>query len=229
MPYAPDDNASLDALVDHAESVAAGLAAVDALKALDKDWLALLTDLKAAREEQEQKRFELLKASRKVRVLDRFFDRAVSQLARQAQADAGGVDKPPYSTLFGAVKSKDILAMGPEKAVAVGALLAEKAKGLQNADNTVRLASAVKDAAGPLADAHAARQKAKEAVLVLAVKRQQLSARLGALAALTQVGILTAFPGDSELVRAVLSIERGERDQKRESDDPPTPAPTPEG
>jgi hypothetical protein len=50
-------------------------------------------------------------------------------------------------------------------------------------------------------------QQAREAVLILAVKREQLHAKVAALAAITQVGVLGVFPGDDEMVRAVLSVD----------------------
>ena len=220
MPsYELPETASLEMMIEHCTSVIAGLEAVDELAPLAAPWVERRARLRHARDERDADRDAVTAASAKVRVADARWDGSVVGLSGIAFLAAGKDAKAsPYAPLFGAVRAVDAVKLGAAKEAAFGAQLAKRAREL----NHPQLAGALAELEArnaSLAMAAAARAEATSAVQLHAIKRGKLVDDLNALVAVTEVGILTAFPGRKELTRAVLARQVEKRSSAAEAED----------
>lgn len=213
MAHTFEDATSLETLIDHAVMVEAGLSVEDeGLEDLAPAWGALIVHLQGARATRDEKRHAWLRAIARVRARDNRWDRGVVRVSGKAFfAAEKKAQAEPYAPLFGSIKAKEAMSLGPAKAVVFGAALADKLDKL-NHPALVGEAQAVRAANDALQAAAAARTQAHEEVMWQSVERTRLVAQVNLLLAQTEAAILTRFPGDDDRVKALLYPPR-----KRES------------
>jgi hypothetical protein len=225
MAHSFEDSTSLETLIDHAVMVEAGLSVEDeGLEDLSVPWGALIVHLKGARDTRDEKRHAWLRAVARVRARDNRWDRGIVRVSGKAYFAANkDANAEPYAPLFGSIKARDALGLGPAKAVVFGVALADKLEKL-NHPALVGEADAVRAANEGLQAAATIRTKAHEDVMWQSVERTRLVGQVNLLLAQTEAAILTRFPGDDERVKALLYPAR--KKEKAEDVELPT---TPEG
>ena len=222
MSYAFSPDASLDALIDHVAGVIAVLEATSALAGLAAPWHALRTDLLKARQTRDDTRWKLLGTQRKVAVCHVEWGAAVGDLSGRALLASGKkVHQDPYASLFHPLRANDLRSLGPVRAVASARIIDTKGSALAHPDLTKSLATLKKET-DTLHTAELERSAAQNATLVLDITRANQVAALDKLTAVTEIGILTQFPGRRDMVRAALAPARSAPRNKPESKDPTT-------
>lgn len=180
--------------------------------------------LRGERDARDDARAAVLAASARVRVADADWDGVVTDVSGRAWLASGkDAGRLPYAALFGGVRAADAIELGPHKATVFGGRLLAKARELAHPD----LVPAVERLAvsnEALAAAAAERDEATEKAAQHDVRRRALVREVEALAARTEVEILTRFPGRRDLVRAVLADPEGPR-RRRGGERAPTPVP----
>jgi len=234
MSYRIPDSASLETLLDYVTDVIAGLEAVAELAVLAAPWRTLRADLRQDRDARDDARWTLRAAQRKTAVLDVQWDRALVDLSGRAFLAAGkkaGLE--PYASLFGGISADEATRLGPHKAAALGTLVAEKAKAFANPELTAAV-TALEAATPALEAAAAVRDDVALKAQLHEITRLQRHLAVEKQIALSEVAVLTVFPGRSDLVRATLAPERTERAAKATvaqgpapEVQPPAMAPTP--
>ncbi len=223
MSYAFAPEASLDSLIDHVSGVIAGLEATPSLAPLAAPWHKLRKDLLAARQTRDETRWKLLGAQRKVAVSSVEWGVVVGDLSGRALLAAGkNVRKDPYASLFTPLRAAVLRTLGPVRAIAAAAVIAAKGAALAHPE-LVKCLAALKTATEALSAVEADRSAAQQASLVLDIARSAQVTALDKLTATTELGILTKFPGRSDLVRAALAPARSTPKSKPTAADPTTP------
>lgn len=208
MSYSLPEAITFEGMIDYATGVAAGLKAVPELAPLAADWTAARQARRAERDARDDARASVLEASAVVRVRDAAWDAAVKKLSGEAFLVAGkDAGQSPYAPLFGTIKATDATRLGPAKAASFGATLLAKAKELATPALGGTVQALAKENAA-LSDAAGVRATARDEASVHELKRQKAREALELLIATTEVGILTAFPGRRDLVRALLAPPR---------------------
>lgn len=205
MSYHIPDKASIESLIDYMAHAAAALASFDETAALVAPWKELTTKLRAARDERDNDSWSYLGASARVGAWDARWDASVTTISGLAYAAAGkDVTSEPYVSLFGNVRAADATRMGAYKATMFGSKLLAKAKEQNH--------PALRDATAQFAPINAALEKAAHArrdaaekMAVHDVKRYKLIDEIEQLIAKTEIGVLTAFPGQRKIVQAMFS------------------------
>jgi len=206
-------------MIEHCTSVVAGLQAMDELAPLAVPWVEKRTRLRQARDERDADRDAVTAASAKVRVADARWDASIVGLSGVAFLAAGKDAKAsPYAMLFGSVRAVDAVKLGAAKEAAFGAQLVKRARELSHPQLAEALAE-VEARNAELERVAAARSEAVSAAQLHAIKRGKLVDELNCLVAVTEVGILTAFPGRKELTRAVLARQVEKRSSAEANDD----------
>lgn len=224
MSYAQPSDASLESVIDYVVGVIAVLQATPELAALAPPWHKLRDNLLKARDDRDQKRWKLLGAQRKVGVLDVKWDAAVGDLSGRAFLAAGKDAKAhPYADLFSPLVADDLKRLGPVRAAAAEEVIQAKGKALAHPDLTKSL-DGLDKATVALTAADTERTAALQVVLVLDIERTKQIAAVDLLVATTEIGVLTAFPGQREIVRAVLAPAKAEKKAKADTAATVTPA-----
>jgi len=208
MSYSLPEAITFEGMIDYATGVAAGLKAVPEIAPLAADWAAARQARRAERDARDDARALAVEATAVVRVRDAAWDDAVKKLSGEAFLAAGkDAGRSPYAPLFGTIKATDATRLGPAKASSFGATLLAKANELATPSLAGAVQALTKENAA-LGEAGAARAAARDGASVHEVKRQKAREALELLIATTEVGILTAFPGRRDLVRAILAPTR---------------------
>ena len=215
MSYQIPDNASLDRLIAYTATSIAALQAMDETRALAEPWSKLLADLQKERAEREAAELEQLAASARVKVWDARWDDAITDISSRAYLAAHKDDTAePYVSLFGTIKAKQATHMGPHKATTLGNTLLAKLREQKHPELTP-LIEPFASLNQQLTSVAAARSEAHERVSVYEVRRYKLIERMEALIAQSEIGVLTALPGQRTTLRAALSWNGHMRQRSR--------------
>lgn len=226
MAYTYPDTWSLEAIIDYLWAVQAGLEAESSLAAQVAFWLAFEERVLAERVTRDGDRKGLIKSAAVQRRCDLGWDRTLMQAGTKSFSDAGrSAKKPPYSTLFSTIRPSAATRLGAVKATELGTTIVLKLRELKKPAYD-ELADELEAASGALEAADKARKGMKGKTETHDLRRRALIDDLETLADKTHIAILTAFPGDDDLVRTILSPWKDatavNRDEMR---GPPTPEP----
>lgn len=228
VSYQIPDTWSLEATVDYLWAVQAALEADPALISLSATWVAFEERVAAERQTRDAARKGLIKAASLQRRADLVWDKTVKRIGTRSFSDAErDAKKAPYALLFGGLRPSDATRLGAVKASELGGGLVLKLRALGQPDY-----DAFADALGAASEALGAADRARKTRAAEAqthdIRRRALLEDLEGLIDRTQIDILRAYPGDSELVRAVLSPWKdATRVNREEGGDPASPAPDP--
>lgn len=224
MSYSLPVTWSLESMRDYCWAVEAGLEADPALATLAPPWMAAEAKLDAERARRDGVRKRLVKASAVQRIADLRWDDFIKRLGTRAFSDAErDAKKPPYALLFGTLAPSHCRRLGAVKAGDLSDVLASKLRelGADYAPFEAELTQAA--AALRAADQQRKLLQADDATHDL--RRQALLDELETLVDATELGVLTARPGDGDSVRAVLSpwkdVTRVNRDDGKDAPDAP--------
>ena len=223
MAYNLPDTWSLETIIDYLWAIQAGLEADPALADQAGAWLALEARLVAERTTRDAARKALVKAASAQRRKDLNWDKVIKRIGTRSFADAErNAKRPPYAILFGSIRPSDATRLGAIKARELGAGLALKMRELKQADydglaTQLEAASAELDAADKTRKTRAAEAQTHD------VRRRALIEEVEALIDKTQIAILTAYRGESDLVRTILSPWKDASSVNRE-ETPTTPS-----
>lgn len=188
------------------------------LKALRDEFVAQ----RAAREAVDD---VVLVATARLRVEDVEWDKALGQVSSRSYLLSGkDADTDPYATLFGKVDAKRARGFGAAKAVIVGESVVRDGRRL-DADLGTEL-SQLETATTRLNEAKRLYDEADDALFVPRQSKKKLIGKLNDLIAVTEAGILTAFPGRDDIVSAILTpwfARRSGKSSADSSDEPVTP------
>jgi hypothetical protein len=219
MGYTYPEDANLEKMTRYADRVSAGLLAVEELRELAPDWERFLAKVEgeaAARRGDERTE---LRAEALVDVRDTRWDKALGVLSAESfHASGKDAGKPPYAMLF-RIPAKKAKGFGPNRAAAHGDDVLAQAARLAHAA-LVPHVEGFRQANDALKEAHTAHLTAKRAVQAHEIPRIELIDELQALMDKTEVEILKRFPGDDELLRAILAPERPRRRREEAATEP---------
>ncbi len=221
MAYRLGKSMAIEGLREYTVGVIAGLKAVKGLETLAAPWQTVKVNIVKARDARDDARDAEKETTARVRVTDAQWDRVVGELSGLAFLVSGKSDKAePYVQLFGTVKAAQLRSFGPAKASSAGRQLVEKLKAI-NHPQLAALAKELDKLTQALGDAEEADAAAELAVLTHEIERVKLVRRLETLIAETEAAILAKFPGQGDLVRAILDTytERPEKKTEAESTD----------
>lgn len=235
MAYVAPKNWALESLRAYLVRVIAALVALKALErmsipgmeALAGDWIPKLTERVRAflgevdreRAERDAARDHEIETSAVVRLLDAAWDSTLTQLSGYSFMLANKSEKaPPYVDVFGKVKARDLVSLGPAKATEAGRRIVERTRATGRQE-LVALANALDVQTTALREAEETDQVAETEALVFDVKRATRLRATERLIAEIEVELLTRFPGRRDLVRAVLDT-RPEKRSKPRSEEP---------
>jgi len=225
VAYNLPDSWSLEAILDYLWAVQAGLEADPQLAPHAAAWLALEERLTAERATRDAARKALVKAAAVQRRRDLGWDQVMKALGTQSFADAQrNAKKPPYSVLFGAIRPSDATKLGAVKASELGVGLVLKLRELKRPVYD-GLATELEAAGQALEAADKARKARAAEARTHDLRRRALLDEVEAQVDKTQIAILTTYPGQSDLVRAILSPWKDatsvNRDEAPSGDDAP--------
>lgn len=224
MAYNIPDTWSLESTIDYLWAVQAGLEADPALETQAAAWLAFEERVLAERAKRDGARKSLIKASSVQRRKDLNWDKLIKRIGTRSFADAErDAKKAPYSTLFGSLRPSDATRLGAVKATDLGSVLVLKLRELRS-EAYDALATELDSASGELQGADKARKTRAAESQTHDVRRRALLDELEDLIDKTQIAILTAYPGDSDLVRAILSPWKDATAVNREENPATVPA-----
>ncbi len=205
MAYSIPDTWSLETAIDYLWGVQAGLAADPTLASHASAWLALEERFLAERSTRDSARKALVAAAAVQRRRDLNWDKVIKRIGTRSFGDAErNAKKPPYSILFSGVRPSDATRLGATKAGEFSAGLTMKMRELKQADYD-GLAGELESAAGDLDTADKDRKLRAAESQTHDIRRRSLLDDVEALIGRTQIALLTAYPGESDLVRAILS------------------------
>jgi hypothetical protein len=188
----------------YASQVLGGVGAREVLSGSAGDWkgmLARIVDERGAREGADD---GVLMAGAVARVADVEFDASIGEVSGVAWLLAGKqVEGEPYQTLFGRIDAKRARGLGLAKAGAVGERVVRDGRRLEVAGLDASL-TALETATGALTDARSAVEAAEDQLFAPRQAKKKLVRDLNQLIAVTEAAVLTAFPGRSDLVSAIL-------------------------
>jgi hypothetical protein len=167
------------------------------LKALRDEFVAQ----RAARESVDDL---VLVTTARLRVEDVDWDNALGQVSSKSYLLSNkDADSDPYATLFGKVDAKRARGFGAAKAVIVGETVVRDGRRL-DADLEAEL-NQLEVATNRLSEAKRLFDEADDALFVPRQSKKKLINKLNDLIAVTEAGILTAFPGRDDIVSAILT------------------------
>lgn len=204
MSYTLPASWSLESMRDYVWAVEAGLEANAALASLAPPWAAFENELEAERLKRDGVRKSLVKRSAIQRVADLNWDNVIKRLGTRAFADAErDAKRPPYSLLFGTLPPSQCRRLGAVKAGELSNGLLAKLR--QLGPDYAAFEAELAEAAAALRDADQQRKQLQAEDGGHDIRRRALLENLENLVDATELGILTARPGDDDAVRAVLS------------------------
>lgn len=204
MSYTLPASWSLESMRDYVWAVEAGLEADPALAALAPPWAAFENALEAERLKRDGVRKRLVKRSAVQRVADLRWDNVIKRLGTRSFADAErDAKRPPYVLLFGTLPPSQCRRLGAVKAGELSNGLIAKLREL--GPDYASFEAELSQAAAALRDADQQRKQLQAEDGGHDLRRRALLEDLEALVDTTELGILTARPGDNDAVRAVLS------------------------
>jgi len=225
MSYSLPETWSIESLVDYFWMVQAMLEADPATAGLATQWLALENDALSERTTRDSARKLLIKASALQRFKDLVWDTTVDRIGDKAMFDAGrDPKKPPYSLMFSSVRPSDAKRLGAVKAGDLGTVLVEKLRAVGKPEYT-ELADLFATASADLGESDKTRKQRAAESQTHDVRRRAMIDAAEALVDKTQIGILTAYPGDTARVRATLSPWKDPTRVNRASDEDPEKKP----
>ena len=199
-----DDGMSYGRLRRYATQVIGGLEARHGLTAEAPTWRDMRARIVAERAEREAKDDTVTICAAKVRVDDADWDQSVGDLSGLSFLLAGKkADAEPYSVLFGKVTAAQAKQLGRVKAAEVGQRLVKDGRRLGVPELEASLA-ALEAATSALQAAGGASDEAEDALFEPRRAKAKCVRDLNQLIAVTEARILTAFPGRSDLVSAIL-------------------------
>lgn len=158
----------------------------------------------AARAAREAADDAVLVATARVRVGDVDWDQSIGVVSSRAYELAKkDASADPYVTLFGRIDAKRAKDFGPAKAVVVGQTVVKDGRRLTEFDLTNEL-TALEAATQELLASKQRWDDADDALFEPRRAKKRLIGRLNELIAVTEAGILTAFPGRNDIVTAIL-------------------------
>jgi len=207
MSYSFKGNVGYGRLRRYATQVIGGLEARPQTQALAPPFRKIRDAITAARAEREAADDQVLIATARLRVEDSDWDQAIGKVSARAYELAGKVaQNDPYATLFGKVDARRAKSLGSAKAVAVGQSVVRDGRRLVD-EGQPELGPPVEELAGAterLVAARASFDEADDALFAPRRAKKKLLAELNQLIAITEAGILGAFPGRSDIVGAIL-------------------------
>lgn len=207
MSYNFKGNVSYGRVRRYATQVIGGLEARPQTQGLAPPFRKIRDAITAARTEREAADDLVLIATARLRVEDSDWDLALGKVSARAYELAGKVaQNDPYATLFGKVDARRAKSLGSAKAVAVGQTVVRDGRRLAD-DGAPELSQPLEDlgsATARLLDARARFDEADDALFAPRRAKKKLLAELNQLIAITEAGILGAFPGRSDIVGAIL-------------------------
>ena len=205
MAYKLRKTVGLEAMREYAVGVIAGLKAVKGLEPLAAQWQTAKANIVKARDARDEARDAERETTACVRVADAQWDHSVGQLSGLAYLISGKSEKgEPYAQLFGTVKAAQLRNLGASKTTAAGTLLVEKLAAIGHAQLNAP-AKELDKLTKALAAAEEADAAAEIAALTHEIERVKLVRKLETLIAETEAKILAKFPGQDDLVRAILT------------------------
>lgn len=225
MSYSLPATWSLESMRDYCWAVEAGLEADPALAALAPPWAAFEARLEAERNKRDGVRKRLVKSSAVERVADLRWDDVIKRLGTRSFADAErDAKKPPYALLFGTLAPAQCRRLGAVKAGELSNGLAVKLREL--GAPYALFEAELTQAAEALRGAHQQRKLLQAENSGHDLRRRALLDELEWLVDQTELGILTARPGDDDAVRAILSPWKDVTRVNRAEDKPSPDAPS---
>ena len=205
MSYRVNPKWSLETLIDYLVAVCAALMAQDELQAVAEPFVTLKTKARTARDRRDDLRYAWIAARSVASVRDVALDHAVGDLSGVAYLASGKDDQaPPYSVLFGRVKAHEMKKLGLAKASHCGRELLAKLSELTHPALAAQ-EEPLKLATERLTQADALQDSAKQAMMLFSIEVSRLTDEVQRAVDGAEVAILTRFPGNKELVRALLS------------------------
>ncbi|MEZ4267530.1 MAG: hypothetical protein R3F39_14220 [Myxococcota bacterium] len=189
----------------YASQVLGGVGARGALAGSGDDWRAMLGRIVAERASREAADDGVLMAGAVARVADVDFDASIGEVSGVSWLLAG--KKPegePYLTLFGRIDAKRARGLGLAKASAVGERVVRDGRRL-GVEGLAGALDGLDAATGALTAARTGVDTAEDALFEPRQAKKKLVRDLNQLIAVTEAAVLTAFPGRSDLVSAILT------------------------
>ncbi len=211
MGYKLAETTSLEGLIEYGIGVQAALEASEGLEALSKPSQSAESKCEAARADRDAARKAVIKASAKVRVARRAWSQTLTGVsARSFELANKNARQEPHNTLFGSTTAAQAKKFGPQRAVAFGKDVLSVGKPFKLPALEERLApfSAENQRLSGLAAQHADAEDASQSHEAV---RVTLRTGLQDLIGKTEAAILSKFPGQTDLVRAILVPSRATR------------------
>lgn len=204
MAYQFEVTTGYGRLRQYASQVLGGVGAREALAAQSEGWRGMLGRIVAERAQREEADDAVLMAGALARVADADFDASIGEVSGVSWLLAGKkVAGEPYQTLFGRIDAKRAKGLGVAKASAVGERVVRDGRRL-GAEELAAPLSGLEKATGALSNAQTRLEAAEDALFEPRQAKKKLVRDLNQLIAVTEAAILTAYPGRSDLVSAIL-------------------------
>lgn len=199
-----------------------GLEARPELAASVADWEAMKQRVRAEHQAREDVDDKVIKASAAARVADAGFDACLGDVSARAFELAGkDASAEPYVTLFGKITAQRAKRFGPAKAIDVGTRVVRDGRRL--APEMGSLLDALEAATQRLDAAFKAFEAAEDELFAPRQAKKKLVRDLNLLVARTEAAVLTAFPGNEDLVVAILTPVFARKAPKATGDAEPDP------
>lgn len=235
MSYRISSKITLEKLEDYITSAGAALHASKQTRDLAPEWFALLEEADKAAADRKQSHRKTTIARAVVRVADVEWDSTIEKVSDEAWLlSEKDRKKPPYEPLFGKLTASRVKKFGMQKAVAFGEDFVKRLEA-QEHPKLLPFVGDVRQANEGLKAAEANRKEASREERMHDFPRLGLVDRTQALVNKTEIALLSRFPGNRELVRAILSPTSATRRRRRAAAEqtaqtpsvPTMPVPTP--
>lgn len=204
------ETASLESLHDRCDEAVGGVLAHDEHDAIEQPFELMLSEIDVERQQRNLIRSRLRRAQARVRVKRHKLFRAIVHLSSRLLDLAGRKHKAtPYKEIFGTFKASAMRNWGADRMLVFVDGLNAKLPHLTGYDLEGRDV-AVMTAADQLREADRQRDELQVEAATYEVRRRSLVTRVQRLFDETEATLLQRYPGDRELVRAMLDpvIER---------------------
>lgn len=215
MSYRISSKIGVDRLLDYATAAGAALHASEETRDLAPQWFSLADEVDGHIADRRKSHRKTTIARALVRVADVRWDSTFERVADKAWMLSGKNRKrAPYEPLFGDVTASQLKDYGAQRAIAFGEDFEKRLVALKNPE-LMQFVDEVREANEKLKQADEDRKVAVREERMHQFPRLALVEKTQVLVNKTEIALLSRFPGNRELVRAVLSPTPTTRRRRR--------------